>query len=101
MVKVTISRGENKTSLHVKGHAGSGPINHDLVCSAVSAILFGGMNALANPKDYDIKISEGDVLLEGDLNSHDKDVIEVVITQLKTIEESYPSNIKIVEKGLD
>ena len=101
MVKVTISRGEKFISLHVKGHAGSGPFNHDLVCASVSSILFGGLNALANPKDYNIKINEGDVLLEGDLNSHDKDVLNVVIIQLKTIEESYPNNIKVVEKGLD
>ena len=60
MIKVKISNvGTNFHSLEVKGHAGSGPYGHDLACAAVSAITFGGLNALESGQNsYDVKIQK-------------------------------------------
>lgn len=105
MVKVTIDRNNNKEliSLSIKGHASSGPYGHDLVCASVSSIIFGGLNALTNPKDFVIEVKEGDVNIKPlkSANNHDLDVLETLIVQLRTVEESSPKNIKIMEKGID
>ena len=98
MIKVLIKQEEKKfVSLEVKGHANSAPHGEDLVCSAVSAILTGGLNNLANPKDFDIKLEEGNayVKVKNSISSHDEVVLETIITSLKTIEESYGKFIQI------
>ncbi|MBR0439414.1 MAG: ribosomal-processing cysteine protease Prp [Bacilli bacterium] len=98
MIKVLIKQEEKKlVSLKVSGHANSAPHGEDLVCAAVSAVLVGGLNNLANPKDFDIKISEGntDVIVRNKISSHDEIVLETIITSLKTIEESYGKFIQI------
>ena len=98
MIKVLIKQEEKKfVSLEVKGHANSAPHGEDLVCSAVSAILTGGLNSLTNPKDFDIKLEEGNayVKVKNSISSHDEVVLETIITSLKTIEESYGKFIQI------
>ena len=98
MIKVLINQEENNfISLEVKGHAGSGPEGHDLVCAAVSAVLTGGFNSLENPKDFEIELSEGYAYLKANktVSSHDEIVIETIVNSLKTIEESYGKFIQI------
>jgi len=98
MIKVLIKQEEKKfVSLEVKGHANSAPYGEDLVCSAVSAVLTGGLNNLDNPKDFDIKLDEGNAYVKAkdSISSHDEIVMETIITSLKTIEESYGKFIQI------
>ena len=98
MIKVKISKaGTTFKSLEVKGHAGSGPYGHDLVCAAVSAVITGGLNNLEAPKDYDIKLEEGYSLLKAnkEVSAHDAVVIETIICGLKTIAEEYSDFITI------
>ena len=102
MVKVEIIyKGKGLSSLSVKGHANTAPHGHDLVCAAVSAIVFGGMNAIENiDEDFTYEIEEGDVKLmaNGAISDHDETVLETVILQLKTIQASYPEAIAIKER---
>ena len=98
MIKVLINQEEKKFhSLEVKGHANSAPHGEDLVCAAVSSVLTGGLNNLANPKDFSIKLEEGYAYIEakGSVSSHDEVVLETIITSLKTMEESYGKFIQI------
>ena len=98
MIKVKISKaGTTFKSLEVKGHAGSGPYGHDLVCAAVSAVITGGLNNLKAPKDYDIKLEEGYSLLKAnkEVSAHDAVVIETIICGLKTIAEDNSDFITI------
>ena len=98
MIKVKISKaGTTFKSLQVKGHAGSGPYGHDLVCAAVSAVITGGLNNLKAPKDYDIKLEEGYSLLKAnkEVSAHDAVVIETIICGLKTIAEDNSDFITI------
>ena len=62
-VKLTYE-GENFTSLKVTGHANSAEYGHDLVCSAVSAVVTGGFNNLQDIKSFDIVLEEGNASLE-------------------------------------
>ena len=101
MVKVEIVyRGKGLASIHIKGHANTGPAGHDLVCAAISAIAIGSLNALENADDYAISVEEGDVKIEipGSLGEHDETVLETMIIQLKTIQVSYREAITIKER---
>ncbi|MDD3938348.1 MAG: ribosomal-processing cysteine protease Prp [Bacilli bacterium] len=102
MIKVTIEIVNNHiVSLEIKGHAQSAEPGKDLVCSAVSAVTFGGLNALHNTdKNLTIKVQDGYVLItkSGDLESADEVVLQTIITQLETIADDYPKYVKILRK---
>ncbi len=98
MIKTTIVYRHNLIdSIEVKGHAGSGPKGHDLVCAAVSAIITGGAGALPDGK-YKAEFKPGYALIE--LNESDEEcskVLNTVRIQLITVQNSYPDFIKITE----
>lgn len=93
-------KGEIK-SLVIKGHSGSAPKGSDIVCSAVSAVAQGGINALDNPKEFTIIVKDGFLSIEcpSNVSKHDKLVLSVILVQLKSIEESASEYVEIVEKG--
>ncbi|MBR2506212.1 MAG: ribosomal-processing cysteine protease Prp [Bacilli bacterium] len=98
MIKVLIKlEGNSFSSLEIKGHAGSGPYGHDLVCSGVSALVTGCLNNINEPNNFKIVLKEGhvNVVKIGDISEHDEIVLETLITGLKTIEESYKQFIQI------
>ena len=98
MIKVKISyEGNDFKCLEVKGHAGSGPKGHDLVCAAVSSTITGGFNALEDVSNFEIKLDEGYALLRAlkKVPSHDAIVIQTIICGLQTIEENYGDFIQI------
>ena len=103
MIKVTYSQvNEKMTFLEVKGHAYSGEPGKDLVCSAVSAITFGGLNALTpNQEMIQIQVKDsGYVKIKASesISLKDQNILETMLTQLKTIAHSYPQNINIIRK---
>lgn len=102
MILITLTETNKKfASLTVKGHANSGEYGKDLVCSAVSAVIIGGINALKNPNDFEIKLESGFVEINAKniVSSENQIVINTMMIQLETIEESEPKRIKIVKKG--
>ena len=87
-------------SLTVKGHALQNEYGKDLICASVSSIMFGFMNALdALNEEVEIKQLTNKIEV---VNKSDSQVIqnyfELVIIQLKTIEESYGDFIKVERK---
>jgi len=101
MIKVDIQyKGKGLDSIRIKGHANSGEYGKDIVCAGVSAVTFGALNAIDDDESFDISIEEGDIRIEtkGALSEHDKTVLEILIIQLKTIEESYNGFIEIKER---
>ena len=102
MIKITATRNNGKIiSLTVKGHANSAPKGEDLVCAAVSSILVGGCNALNQPNCFAIKLNEGDasILEVSHANEHDYEVLETMLIQFKTVEESSKKFLQVIEKG--
>ena len=102
MIKIEATRKNGKIiSLTVKGHANSAPKGEDLVCAAVSSILVGGCNALKSPNCYTIKLDSGDasIVEKSTANEHDYEVLEIMVVQFKTIEETYGKFLKVIEKG--
>ena len=102
MIKIEATRNNGKiTSLTVKGHANSAPKGEDLVCAAVSSVLVGGCNALKEPNCFAIKLNEGDasIVEKKHANEHDYEVLETLMVQFKTIEESSKKFLQVIEKG--
>ena len=97
MIKIIIQKSNGNYQLEAKGHSNSAPKGSDLVCAGVSSVLTGGINALENPKDFNLKLEEGYALIESlkPISKADEIVLNTIETQLKTIEESYPKFIKI------
>lgn len=103
MIKIQINKTNNKySSLIVSGHSNYDEHGKDIVCAGVSAIVTGGLNALAieNKNKISYRVEDGYVnvdVLDIENNNLQK-IMDVIIIQLKTIEESYKKYIKIYEK---
>ena len=96
MIKVSIiSSGEIVNGLEVKGHANFAEHGKDLVCAGVSCIITGGFNALIKEEIEEIILEEGYAKVVVKPESKNVDVINVILIQLQTIQESYPKFIKI------
>lgn len=102
MIKIIFHRNDDKkiSFLESEGHANFDKKGKDIVCSAVSSVLVGGINSLQNIDSYDIKINEGYIKLDTkNINSeYDAIVLETIYVQLKTIEKSYSQYVKVIEK---
>ena len=96
MIKVSIIlSGEVVNGLEVKGHANFAEHGKDLVCAGVSCIITGGFNALNKEDVEEIILEEGYAKVIVNPESKSVDVINVILIQLQTIQESYPKFIKI------
>ena len=96
--------------IEIKGHAGSGPYGHDLACAAVSAIIVGTANQIEeytnqNEKQFNIEIKEGYAVIEVNKDNVNPCYLDpiyysfiLMLTQLKTIQASYPKLINIKEE---
>ena len=103
MIKVQINKTDNKySSLIVSGHSNYDEHGKDIVCAGVSAVVTGGLNALANEnkKMISYRVNDGYVNIDVlDIRNENLQLImDVIIIQLKTIEESYKKYVKISEK---
>lgn len=92
---------ENKATIayiKISGHANYDDYGKDIVCSAVSAISIGALNALRNIENYAITQKEGLIIIESKNESSYEDniILQTMLIQLKTIEQSYPKFIQIV-----
>ena len=87
-------------SLNVSGHANYDDIGKDLICASVSSIVFGFMNALDNlHEDVEIKQLTNSITITNHSNNEViQNYFELVMIQLKTIEESYGDFIRVERK---
>ena len=102
MIKVVIEKNNSKIiSFEVSGHSNYDEKGSDIVCAGVSAIVVGGINALVNENkkaiEYECKEGYAKVLVKN-IDSNIEMILDVISTQLYTVEESYPKFIKIIEK---
>ena len=96
-IKIGYASNNQVNFLEIKGHANSAPYGKDLICAAVSAVITGGLNALRNIKNYEIKLDEGHAMFKTNvpLDAHDETVIETIICGLNTICEANPEFVEI------
>jgi uncharacterized protein len=102
MIKIVVyEHNDHFVSLEMKGHANAAPKGEDLVCSAVSAIILGGLNSLTDGGDhYETSVEEGHVSLKAlkPLADHDEIALKTIVTQLESVAVSYPHNAKLERK---
>ena len=100
MIKAVYSvKDDNFTYLSVEGHAESNEYGKDLICASVSSIMFGLMNALDNYDDVTINELDNHIeIISGSKLEVVNNYFELVLIQLKTIEESYGEFIKVERK---
>lgn len=87
----------------VNGHANYAEEGNDIVCSAVSLCVIGGLNALKNVNKYLVKIEKGLVEFDANnyINSHDQIVLETILVQLTNISYKYSKYVKIEKMKKD
>ena len=89
------------SKLEISGHANFDKKGKDIVCSAVSSIIIGGLNAINNISNFEVKIQNGYVkcLSNNKIDIHDQIVIETIEVQLRTIQDSFGDFVKIEERN--
>ena len=101
MTTITIFKSKEGTyqGFTCSGHADYSKNGQDIVCAGVSACVVGAMNALEDHKKFEFIMEDGHVLIKkiGDekLSIHNQIVLQTLLVQLKTIEESNKKFIKI------
>ena len=101
MIKAIYEAKDNRyLSLEVSGHAEYDESGKDLICASVSSIVFGFMNAIdALNENVEIKQLTNKITIKNHSDSNIiQDYFELVMMQLKTIEESYGDFIKVERK---
>ena len=100
MISVNVSFiGNDIQLLTVSGHANFDEYGKDIVCAGVSAIVTGGINALESEvKNVEI-INEKNKLGVKVINNNEKIqiILNTMLVQLETIENSYEKYIKILK----
>ena len=102
MIKIKIARDEHGISLiSMQGHAEYDQYGKDIVCSAASTIIIGGINAIAQLgylSFISYKVDAGDVELEINTECAELQIIlNTLLVQFQSIEESYPKYIQVQE----
>lgn len=96
MIQVNVISHDGKSyGLEVKGHAGFAESGQDLICAGVSSIVTGGFNAFNKDDIESITLESGYAKVILKEQSESLKVLDVIIIQLQTIQESYPKYIKI------
>ena len=87
----------NKNSITINGHANFAKKGHDIVCAAISAIVFGAINSLESIDENEIKIKKSNILIKKNkMSNKDKIKLNMMMSQIQTVAVNYPKNIKII-----
>lgn len=102
MIKVDVCRKNGQIqSITMQGHAGYADAGLDLVCAGASSISVGMMNALdilvQDTCDLQLKESYTSIKVIRDSNEVQL-LLAAMLLQLSTMEETYPTYIKINEQ---
>ena len=86
--------------LRVSGHAGAGSYGHDLVCSAVSAVVQTAILGLRelDPAAPPGEIREGDVRWRGSAGATGQAILAACVVGLRDIARSHAEFLSVTEK---
>lgn len=97
MIRVSYQHNQDVDTLQVKDHAGYAEAGYDLVCAAVSSIVFGGANALEEVEENSTEKKDNYFYLSS-RSERGKIIMHTVLVQLQTVKAIYPQYIKIDER---
>ena len=98
MIKVKVEKNNAEIKkITMTGHAMYDDYGKDIVCAGVSAVMVGGLNSIiemtkVTPK-YTMK--DGYLSIEVAADELTQQIVQVMLIQLKSIQESYPKNVHI------
>ena len=83
--------------IEIAGHSKFAIYGQDIVCSAISSIVFGTLNALVKYQLAESRIIIESAFIRIELQKSDdiQLIADVMLVQLQTIQESYPDYIRI------
>ena len=92
---LTVQNGMIKTA-EISGHSGSADKGEDLICAAVSAIVFGTCNALDElGSEADIEVSSNLVKITGRDDPLTQTILNTMDIQLRTVQEGRETFVSI------
>ncbi len=101
MTNIRIERGENTFELAMVGHAGYAEEGKDIVCSAISILVYVLENAVENPDVFEkqFNIKPGLVMAQFMFKNTERmnAVLDVFENGLKIVSENYPEYVKFVK----
>ena len=102
MIKVEIIRNNNNIKkISILGHAMYDEYGKDIVCASVSTLVISTINNILSINDKTIKVEQDNskVIIEYILKDNIIDIlINNMISNLNTLANDYPKNIKIIDK---
>ena len=102
MIKVEIIRDNNNIKkISILGHAMYDEYGKDIVCASVSTLVISTVNNILSINDKTIKVEQNDskIIIEYILKDNIIDIlINNMISNLNTLANNYPKNIKIIDK---
>lgn len=103
MIQIKIARDQSGISfVSMHGHADYDQYGKDIVCSAASAIIIGGINAIAKLGfisfiSYNVDAGDVELKINNTKNTELQIILETLVVQFMSIEESYPKYIQVQE----
>mgnify|MGYP001623823802 FL=1 len=102
MIKVEIIRNNNNIKkISILGHAMYDEYGKDIVCASVSTLVISTVNNILSINSNTIKVEQSDskIIIEYILKDNIIDIlINNMISNLNTLANNYPKNIKIIDK---
>ena len=106
---ITIDYQKEKLRRHVKysltldGHADFAPVGQDIVCSAVSILLFTLANSLSDSgaENLEVSLEPGDSSISCTASYSDFEIdtlFKFAVIGLELLEEQYPENVEILSE---
>lgn len=102
MIKVEIIRNNNNIKkISILGHAMYDEYGKDIVCASVSTLVISTVNNILSINDKTIKVEQNDskIIMEYIFKDNIIDIlVNNMISNLNTLANNYPKNIKIIDK---
>ena len=101
MIKINIERDHDTIKkITISGHSGYAAQGQDIVCAGISAVSEGSVNAITEitKKKPTFEIKDGFLSIEYRADAQTQLIAKVTYVQLKSVAESYPENVQIIEK---
>lgn len=102
MIKVEIIRNNNNIKkISILGHAMYAEYGKDIVCASVSTLVISTVNNILSINSNTIEVEQSDskIIIEYILKDNIIDIlINNMISNLNTLANNYPKNIKIIDK---
>lgn len=94
MTSITFRNTPDKYRIAIGGHAGWDVAGKDIVCAAISVLIYTLLNAIQD-FTYSFDKSSANVMVTADKNEHNRHAIDTVMVGLWEVSRQFPDNLTI------